>query len=141
MYKKPDAEGGKLFAGPVWDFDYGCFNADFTDGLYYDKRNNFQILNSLWYVGLFESSEFRNEVKTRWAALKPKLDLDEFIEQNRNYLKASAALNLALWPNMRNDCGDPNGESNMSTDQAIDRIKSNFNQRVSDLDRLISKMP
>lgn len=141
MYKKPDAEGGKLFAGPVWDFDYGCFNADFTDGLYYDKRNNFQILNSLWYVGLFESSEFRNEVKTRWAALKPKLDLDEFIEQNRNYLKESAALNLALWPNMRNDCGDPNGESNMSTDQAIDRIKSNFNQRVSDLDRLISKMP
>lgn len=141
MYKKPDAEGGKLFAGPVWDFDYGCFNADFTDGLYYDKRNNFQILNSLWYVGLFENSEFRNEVKTRWAALKPKLNLDEFIEQNRNYLKASAALNLALWPNMKNDCGDPNGESNMSTDQAIDRVKSNFNQRVGDLDRLISKMP
>lgn len=141
MYKKPAYDGGKLFAGPIWDFDYGTFNVDFTDsGLYPNKSNNFLNLNTLWYVGLFENASFRNAVKARWSALKPNLDMDEFIEQNRAYIKKTAQLNISLWPDM-NDSGDPNGERFMSTDEAISRVKSNLNRRISDLDRLISQMP
>ena len=141
MYKKPAYDGGKLFAGPIWDFDYGTFNVDFTDGGHYpNKSNNFLNLNTLWYVGLFENASFRNAVKTRWAALKPNIDMDEFIEQNRAYIKKTAQLNISLWPDM-NDSGDPNGERFMSTDEAISRVKSNLNRRISDLDRLISQMP
>lgn len=141
MYKKPASDGGKLYAGPVWDFDYGTFNVNFTDGgIYQNKSNCFQNLNALWYVGLFESAEFRNAVKTRWAALKPVLDMNEFIEQNKAYIKKTAELNLAIWPDF-NDSGDPNGERQMTTEQAIDRIKANLNERISGLDRLISMMP
>lgn len=141
MYKKPDSDGGKIFAGPVWDFDYGTFNMNFTDsGHYYNKNNCFLNLNTLWYVGLFENAEFRSAVKSRWASLKTRLDMDTFIGQNKAYLKKTAELNLALWPDMY-DSGDPNGESHMTVDEAIDRVKSNLDQRISGLDRLISAMP
>ncbi|MDE5954993.1 MAG: hypothetical protein K2G80_00650, partial [Bacteroidales bacterium] len=72
--------------------------------------------------------------------LKPVLDMDEFIEQNKAYIKKTAELNLAIWPDF-NDSGDPNGERQMTTEQAIDRIKANLNERISGLDRLISMMP
>lgn len=141
MYKKPASAGGKLYAGPVWDFDYGTFNVNFTDGgIYLNKGNCFQNLNALWYVGLFESAEFRNAVKTRWAELKANLDLEDFIERNRAYIRKTSELNIALWPDF-NDSGDPNGERMMTTDEAIDRIKANLNDRISGLDRLISNMP
>ncbi len=91
-------------------------------------------------MGLFENAEFRNAVKARWAELKPQLNMDEFIEKNRAYIKKTAGLNFALWPDF-NDSGDPNGERNLTTDEAIDRIKENFNQRISGLDRLVSSMP
>lgn len=141
MYKKPAADGGKLYAGPVWDFDYGTFNVNFTDsGHYWNKANCFLNLNTLWYVGLFESEDFCNAVKARWAELKPLLDFDGFIEKNRAYLKNTSGLNFSLWPDF-NDSGDPNGEGQMTTDEAIDRIKENLNQRISGLDRLISRIP
>lgn len=141
MYKKPESDGGKIFAGPVWDFDYGTFNVNFTDSNHYpDKSNCFLNLNTLWYVGLFENAEFRNAVKARWAELKPLLNMDEFIEKNRAYIKKTAGLNFALWTDF-NDSGDPNGERNLTTDEAIDRIKGNFNQRIAGLDRLVSSMP
>lgn len=140
MYKKPAADGGKLFAGPVWDFDYGTFNHDFTDGgLYYDKQNRFLCLNSLWYVGLFESSAFRRAVKSRWAALKPGLDMDAYIKANMEYIKKSAAMDRAIWGD---DIDTPNTqEKYMSTPEAIDRIYSHFTARVSELDALIASMP
>lgn len=141
MYKKPDSAGGRLYAGPVWDFDYGTFDPNLTDsGLYYDKRNKFLCLNSLWYVGLFENSSFRNAVKTRWSMLKPKLGLDGFVEGNKKYISKSASLNYRIYGDLWGG-DDPNGERWMTTEQAVDKIYDNLRQRVDDLDRLISAMP
>ncbi len=141
MYKKPDSAGGRLYAGPVWDFDFGTFDPDLTDsGLYYDKRNKFLCLNSLWYVGLFENSSFRQAVKTRWSMLKPKLELDGFVDDNRKYILKSVTLNHQIYGDSWGG-SDPNGEYWMSMEQAIDKIYGNLLQRIEDLDRLISAMP
>ena len=53
MYKKRD---GKLYAGPVWDFDYGTFRRG---------SKSLILLSSLYYKYFFEYPEFRLAVKER----------------------------------------------------------------------------
>jgi hypothetical protein len=36
FHKERDSKGGKIKAGPVWDYDLGFANADYCDGLRYD---------------------------------------------------------------------------------------------------------
>lgn len=142
MYKKPESEGGKIFAGPVWDFDYGTFDPHFYDsGLYYGKENRFLIMNSLWYVGLFENSAFRQRVKQRWAELKPKFDMGTFVDQHKLYLMKSSELNYRIWPDCGSGENNPNADKNMDMNSAIDKLHRHLRDRIVTLDRLISSMP
>lgn len=66
---------GKLYGGPVWDFDLSAGNAD--RGYYrnyYDKQGNSYTgwwCRHLWYKYLFETDWFEDEVKARFAELQP----------------------------------------------------------------------
>lgn len=140
MYKKPESDGGKLYAGPVWDFDYGTYNYEFNDGwIYPNKENKFLIINSLWYVGLFGNAEFRSAVKSRWNAMKSQLELDDYVKCNTDYIRKSAELDRAIWGD---DIDTPNyQEKYMSTPEAISRIYSHLSRRISEFDNLISQIP
>lgn len=85
----------KLFAGPVWDFDYqtfpnidnvnsiqganGTFGFAYSDWLYGSSSpsNSLSVSTSdapyMWYPLLFKSSAFRAKVQERWAILEPAL--------------------------------------------------------------------
>ena len=58
MYKKRD---GKLYAGPVWDFDWETFRP---------VDNDLRIVSCLWYGYLFSYPEFKREVVSRWAEVR-----------------------------------------------------------------------
>ena len=54
--------GGKLIAGPTWDFDYGTFNFEYTDGGWYPehvKRYELYLEDGIWYAHLFKNAKIR----------------------------------------------------------------------------------
>lgn len=58
--------GGKLTAGPVWDFDYGTLTL--ADAERWMVRES-----SMWYSRLFQSRAIRRQARERWEALYPFL--------------------------------------------------------------------
>jgi hypothetical protein len=85
LYKEKDSDGGKLFAGPAWDFnlgygnvDYWPMGVDYTGWLFNNVENHaFSIM--FWWKRLMEDSYFRNLAKTRWVMLRQGALADERI--------------------------------------------------------------
>lgn len=102
MYKKP---GGKLYAGPAWDFDAsaGASRGDSsTEGFYVsDKVSELSPHTaSELYINLMQIEEFRNLAKARFQALTPTIKSfindfisDEFIEEHT----FAFGRNFAFW--------------------------------------------
>ena len=86
--------GGKLVAGPCWDFDC-CLRQLGTD-----VQDLAGILNryGIWYMRLFRDPAFVRRVRERFLELLPVLEsVPDYIEQCRQLLAASAELNFAMW--------------------------------------------
>lgn len=104
MYKKP---GGKLYAGPAWDFDasMGKNRGDQTPYGYYVSNQVMQSSDftaSELYINLMQIPEFRFMVLTRWArvsvAYKTYINnflSTTFINQNR----LAFGINFYRWSN------------------------------------------
>lgn len=75
MYKEKDSDGGKLHAGPIWDYNLGYGNEDFCDnGNYTSWAFNYnQVCGSpfpFWWGKLVNNSDFRDEFHCRWNELR-----------------------------------------------------------------------
>jgi len=64
MYKP---RGGKLFMGPLWDFDLAAGNANYADAF---RTEGWHIRNARWFSRLFEDPAFAARVKLRWNEIK-----------------------------------------------------------------------
>jgi hypothetical protein len=72
FHKDKDSKGGKLKAGPVWDFDwawkniYGCSICDQTDGSGWAHQVNDCITDNYscgWYIRLLQDSSFTDALR------------------------------------------------------------------------------
>lgn len=103
LYKKP---GGKLYAGPAWDFDATANTAyDRGDrspqGIYVAGEGQVDYLTSSeLYINLYKTSGFKNAVKARWKTLSPAIRVfldgrlnDDVYEAN----KEAMGKNFAKW--------------------------------------------
>ena len=123
MYKK---RNGKLYAGPAWDFD--C--ATFIPG-----RKGALITQTLWYGYLFKHDSFKSLVKERWQALKPEFEkVLTYIDEKAEYIRESNEINLEMWPVTQN----VNEDIDLSYDDAVNRIKEAYRERITELDVLIT---
>ncbi len=112
MYKNGT---GKLYAGPVWDFDYQTFpNISNINKYYYydgskkiDKYDSSTLLHTLatsaehylWYPQLFQDETFKTRVKERWAKVYPTLlGVTSTIETLGQANKVSDSYNQKIWP-------------------------------------------
>ncbi len=68
LYKK---RGGKLYWGPLWDFDYVAWGATEFDGNYTDGTC---CQSTPWFNKLFSDPEFFAKFKKRWAEVKTILE-------------------------------------------------------------------
>ncbi len=107
LYKKA---GGKIFAGPPWDFDATTgFDASYErgdrtpQGIYVAgsiaEVNGGQCASEL-YISLYQTSGFKNAVKARWKKLSPQIS--EFLDRRMNddvyeTYKAAMGKNYAAW--------------------------------------------
>ena len=78
MYKDRNSRGGKLVAGPVWDYDLAFRNANYcqgseTTGWAYDfnkvcSQDFWQV--PFWWQRLAEDEQFRSQLRCRWKQLR-----------------------------------------------------------------------
>ena len=116
--------GGKLVAGPCWDFDWGVLSFKTSGG-------EWNLVNgkAIWYERLFQDPAFKAKVKARFEELLPQLEaIPDYMDECETLLAASAKLNFSLW-NPAND-GMINGDENLSFHDAVTRLKSNYRKHL-----------
>lgn len=109
---------GKLYAGPVWDFDWNTLP---TSSSYSEEgyANNKSIVsygswsyqssapsspktndeNYIWYPRLMSDTQFMNVAKQRWAAVQGELNnVLSHIDQVKAQISKSVAENEKMWP-------------------------------------------
>jgi hypothetical protein len=123
MHKKKDSDGGgKLYMGPVWDYNLGFGNANYctsgtTDGFVFASFNavcpmdNWQI--PFWWNQLFNDINFSQKASDRWVSLRQNkfktstvhayidsiATLLDHEAQQRNFQRWPELLGRYIWPN------------------------------------------
>jgi len=144
FHKEKNSDGGKLFAGPIWDFDLGYSNVDYwppgnqTSGWLYEMVEPVDWSIMYWWKRLMEDQYFRNLVKTRWTSLRQNefsntrvafmIDsITSYIDeaQQRNY-ERWPILGVYVWPNY-------DWQNNTYEDE-VDFFENWLNNRLSWMD-------
>ena len=123
--------GGKLVAGPCWDFDWGVLSYRTSPRAEYDLLND----EAIWYARLFQDPAFRAKVKARFQELLPELKkIPDYMDECEKLLTESAKLNFAMWNPAEdasmNDGHIINGDERMTFHDAIARLKDNYRTRL-----------
>ncbi len=89
---------GKLFFGPVWDFDLAIGNANYNGA---DLTSGWYSRNARWYTRMFQDPAFAARVSARWQQLKSDGTIDAFqklVYARSNYLNLAQVRNFERWP-------------------------------------------
>lgn len=110
IFKNPDAalgtscffykpRGGKLFMGPLWDFDLGAGNANHGP-IGFTSYTGWHVRRALWIERLFLDPAFEARVAQRWNELKPAINLllDHELPAWAEQLAQGQANNFSRWP-------------------------------------------
>ncbi|MEN0038063.1 MAG: CotH kinase family protein [Cellvibrio sp.] len=95
IYKK---RNGKVFFGPIWDFDWALGNAGVNAGV--EKTSGWHIRNAPWFNRLLQDPAFEAKVKARWQTLKVQGQLEEmfeYAEARALWLGKAQARNFDVW--------------------------------------------
>jgi subtilisin-like proprotein convertase family protein len=148
MHKNRDDNGGKLKAGPVWDFDWawtnipGCsiFSATNGSGWAYKINDcNPDVNSNGWYVRMLQDSTFRNELKCRWVNLRSTLlstaNLFNYIDSTATYLDSAQQRHQERWSTLGIDVGTPEvGAQSTTFQDDINAFKTWISTRMTWLD-------
>jgi hypothetical protein len=117
FYKQRDSDGGKLFAGPLWDFDLSYGNVDYdnkclaTDNWLYKRYGASGNWSMHWWSRLMEDPDYNHAFAARWKALRAgpfstdsiMADLDAHVQNMGDAIKRNFAkwpiLGQYVWPN------------------------------------------
>ncbi len=123
MYKD---KGGKLCAGPMWDYDWESFIPG--------RTTSYQLKNCLYYPQLFTDDDFISAINERWPAAKENFDkVSEFIDLEAEKIRNSDKLNNAMWPISQR----VNGDETMSFEEAVSRLKQAYLDKLEWLNQHI----
>lgn len=111
FHKDKDSNGGKLKAGPVWDFDWAWKNIascpifEATDGSGWAHHINDCFTDNYscgWYLRLFEDSTFNNELRCAYEEYRTTvLDtafLFHYIDSIGDRVQNAQARHFQKWP-------------------------------------------
>ena len=125
------SDGGKLKAGPCWDFDWGILSYNTSP----QARTGLINGKAIWYARLFEDPVFQAKVKARFEELLPQLEtIPSYIDGLKKTLSESAKLNFKMWDPSQDASMNGgyiiNGDERMTFDSAVDKIKSIYTERL-----------
>jgi subtilisin-like proprotein convertase family protein len=107
FYKNKNSQGGKIKAGPIWDYDLSWGNADYNFGYYpggwhwEEYAQGFDVLPFYWEV-MANDTLFQNQMKCRWNELREDvLHIDSIyatIDGVATMIDSAQMLNFQVWP-------------------------------------------
>lgn len=111
LHKKRVSEGGKIHAGPLWDFNLGWGNANYCQGgetsgweINFNSvcQGNGSLMNPFWLNRMLQDPVFANNLKCRWSDLRTSILSDEtltsYIDSLGSILAEPAERNYDRWP-------------------------------------------
>lgn len=135
-YKDKDSNGGKLYAGPVWDFNIAFGNINYCEG---NTRNGWMYeVNCdagipFWWSRMMADPQFRNVLQCRWRELSSSfLNKDKIYELIDNYkatLGSAIERNFTRWPIIGNYVW-PNNSVPNSYEGEINELKQFIESRL-----------
>jgi hypothetical protein len=148
FHKDKFSNGGKLKAGPVWDFDWawkniqGCTNVDNIDGSGWAYKVNDCFTDNYstgWYVRLLQDPAFQNQLRCRYEGFRQTV-LDTAyifasIEATRQRVRNAQERHFQKWPILGQSGPAPEVNPVATTyDGALDTLKFWIHQRLQWLD-------
>lgn len=129
---------GVMYAGPVWDFDWGTFRKT-------EELPRLRLRSALYYFQLFPQPAFRNRLKARWKLLKPSFEsLIDYIDQQAAWIGPQEDRNHRMWPCYPNPQASPEAEGHVNYDEdlsfqeAVDKMKEALRWRIDILEEQFS---
>ena len=142
---------GKLYAGPVWDFDWAWKNINecsifaATDGSGWAHKINDcnpDVNSPGWYVRLLQDPNFQNRLRCRWDDFRTTIlsntVLNAYIDETAIYLNEAQARHFEKWGNLGISTGTPEVDADPATFACqITKFKNWINSRITWLDNNI----
>jgi len=146
LHKQRFSEGGKLVAGPLWDFNIAWGNANYCQGgSTAGWEINFnsvcggggELQNPFWWNRMLQDPLFANEVNCRWTTLRQSTLHDDtlihYIDSLALQLAEPASRHYQKWPILGNYVW-PNNFIGQTFQEEINYLKSWIMQRTAWMD-------
>lgn len=110
LHKHRNSEGGKLVAGPLWDFNLAWANANYCNGSnttgwemdFFTVCSGDGFQNPFWWWRLLQDPNYANGLNCRWQELRAnQLHIDtllNWIDSTVVLLNESQQRNFSKWP-------------------------------------------
>lgn len=146
FYKNKDSKGGKLHAGPLWDFDLGYGNEDFTDfnlqtDIWLYTRYEDQFGGRIhWWARLMQDLGYRSVFISRWKELRRSAfstdSIMSYIDNTIEFLGEAINRNFTQWP-ILGEYVWPNYFVGETYGEEVDYLKQWITDRVNWIDNNI----
>ena len=143
FYKKRDSDGGKLYAGPLWDFDICYGNVDYsdlnlsTDQWLFPNYGSDESGLMHWWARLMEDVGYWSSLVKRWEELRGgafKTDsVMAYIDSTIQYLGSAIDRNFVRWPILGTYVW-PNYFIGATYEQEIEYLKNWITNRLNWID-------
>lgn len=146
LHKQRFSEGGKLVAGPLWDYNIAWGNANYCQG---GNTTGWEInfnsicggsgalQNPFWWNRMLEDSLYVNEVNCRWTELRQSTLSDtvlfQYIDSMANLLEIPAQRHYQKWPILGNYVW-PNNFIGQTYQEEITYLKNWISNRTAWMD-------
>ena len=152
LYKDKNSNGGKLKAGPVWDFDWSFKNYYYCEQLFggsdgsgwaHDINDCFtDVYSSGWYIRLMQDSTFNNELRCAWEDYRQTIlnmaNISAYIDSMGSLVQNAQARHFQKWAILGRPGFDNEKEPVAATyNGELDTLKSWINKRLLWLDENI----
>jgi hypothetical protein len=149
FYKDKNSKGGKIIAGPVWDFDWAwknirdCATFQATNGSGWSYKinecPNIWPNSNGWTVRLLQDPNFANALNKRYFELRNSFlsisTLNHFIDSVQNLASEAQVRHYAKWNILSQSVGAPEVDSQPSTYAGqVTKFKNWIQTRIKWLD-------
>lgn len=134
---------GKLFEGPVWDFDWALKDmwsgSEDGSGYMYNALGGQDVNAPGWYIRLLQDPIFADELRCRYEDLRSNVlslpYLHQKIDSIATYLNESQDWHYLTWGNMGAATGTPEVQAPSTTyAEEVQRLKDWLTRRITWLD-------
>lgn len=149
FYKDKESKGGRLHAGPPWDFDWAWKNLFFQaeDGsgwVHYYEAYGYNDVQPVRYMNqMLQDEYFANEIFNRYLSLRQTvLNYDTLchkIDSIASYLSEAQVRHFEQWDILNGQSGDPDSHVPDSFEDEIAYLEGWILERLTWLDNHIIK--